>query len=108
MKPGLGIETQATLVEGECSHHCTTPAPPGFLVLSVCYLMLLKCPNFNDLIVIIEIGKMLQHLKHFLRFGFLALHFLFVYQDSVQIQNQKDSFLKSNKANSVSRCDFFM
>ena len=25
---GTGNRTRATLVEGECSHHCTIPAPP--------------------------------------------------------------------------------
>ena len=26
---GTGNRTQATLVEGECSHHCAIPAPRG-------------------------------------------------------------------------------
>ena len=28
---GSGNQTWATLVGGECSHHCTIPAPPGHL-----------------------------------------------------------------------------
>ena len=33
MTPRLGIELNTTLVGGECSHHCTIPAPPEDILL---------------------------------------------------------------------------